>query len=219
MTFLELCQALAREAGVNGENVPTAVAGQTGELGRIVQWVSQAWTAIEGEKLWNFRWERPTLTMLATTSTLTQSVPETAYDKESLYLPAVGALGRFPDFLHWDQFRMLYPFIQAGPTFNVWTVAPDQSIRVDIAVNANVDFVVERYRNPVAPTADGDIPAMPADLHMLIVWRALTKYASFDEAGVQRSTAVEEHNRLFSQLVDRCLPSMRLGAPLINNYQ
>jgi hypothetical protein len=215
MTFLELCQSLAQEADINGgATLPTTVAGQTGELRRVVDWVKQSWRSIQGKRHWDWMWQRPTLTMLAGTSSLAGTIPEERYLKDRLYVPTAGQLGRFPEFMPWDMFTKMYPFIQPGPTFSVWSIAPDHSIRVDVQVTADVDFNVERYALPTELTADSDVPGLPSDLHMLIVWRALVKYANFDGAGDQRTTAIEEFNEMEAQLVERCLPGWRLGAPL-----
>lgn len=217
MTFLQLCQRLAQETGVSSNSLtplPTTTVGQTGELRRIVDWVARAWLDIQGGRLWNWMWEQASLTMLATTSSLPGTIPEGRYEKDSLYLPSPNGLGLFPDFLPWDEFRQVYPFVQAGAGFGAWSVAPDGSIRVDVAPAADQPFVVERYRLPTILAADDDVPEMPADLHMLIVYTALVRYADFDEAGVQRSTTIDQIRELKSQLYKRCLPQWRMGQPL-----
>jgi len=46
MTFLQLCQRARQEAGITGAG-PTSVLNQTGQLGKLVGWVDQAWPAIQ----------------------------------------------------------------------------------------------------------------------------------------------------------------------------
>lgn len=56
MTFLELCQLVARTAGLSGTG-PTAVTGQSGDLDRIVDWVQMADLDIQQEHPnWKFMW-------------------------------------------------------------------------------------------------------------------------------------------------------------------
>lgn len=215
VNFLEICQRLAQEVGTpNGAADITATAGQTGEAKRIVDWAQTSWMGIAGKAKWNWLWERPTLTMALNTSTLAATLDPSRYDKEGCYLPVSGQMGSFPSYLPWDMFRFQYPMVQPGPSFGVWTVAPDGSIRVDQQVTAATDFIVERWKTPTELSGDTDIPEMPVHLHMLIVWNAVVLYASHDEAGVQRMTAVEEFNRLDGQHSELCLPEMRLGGPL-----
>lgn len=217
MNFLTLCQRVAQETGVSANSttpLPATTVGQTGELKRIVDWVADAWRSIQGVKHFNWMWEQASLTMLATTSSLAGSIPEDRYEKDTLYLPVTGQMGDFPQYLPWDDFRQLYPFVQAGEKFTVWTVAPDGSIKVDIAPTADAAFTVERYKLPTVLAADTDTPELPTDLHMLIVYTAMVKYANFDEAGIQRTTCLDEIRDMKQALYKRCLPSMRLGAPL-----
>lgn len=217
MNFLQLCQRVAQETGVSANStvaLPITVVGQSNELKRIVDWTADAWRKLQGEKKWNWQWEQASLTMLATTSSLAGSIPESRYEKDSLYLPVAGQQGSFPGFIPWDDFRLVYPFAPPGEKFNVWTVAPDGSIRVDQAPTANVAFTVERYKLPTELAADTDTPEMPADLHMLIVHMAVMRYANFDEAGVQRAVTIDMIRDMRDDLYKRCLPDWRMGPPM-----
>ena len=52
--FLQLCQALVQEAGMSGSG-PLTTVNQTGELGRVVNWVQRAYADIlEKHDDWNF---------------------------------------------------------------------------------------------------------------------------------------------------------------------
>lgn len=217
MNFLQLCQRVSQECGVSPNSVvplPTTVVAQTGELKRVVDWTADAWRNIQGHRHFNWMWEQASLTMLATTSSLAGTIPEARYEKDSLYLPSASGLGLFPDFLPWDEFRQVYPFVQAGAGFGAWSIAPDMSIRVDVAPAANQPFVVERYKLPTVLAGDTDVPEMPLDLHMLIVYVAMVSYANFDEAGVQRTTALDMIRDMKADLFKRCLPEWRMGQPL-----
>jgi hypothetical protein len=213
VNYLQLCQRLARECGVNGTG-PAAVAGQTGELARIVNWVQDAWLDIQGDKKWKFQWESPTLTITAGNSSIAGTIPEDRYDQNAAYLDDGSARGRLLDFFPWDEFRHEYRVLNNDDNVTAWTIKPDGTIAFNALVTVNTDVAVERFALPVTLLDDDDIPAAPEDLHMIIVWRAMVKYANFDEAGVQRTTAVDEFNAKQAAMFTRCLPQMRLGGPL-----
>ena len=63
-TYLELCVHARRECRMAGTG-PTAVTGQVGELERLVNWVSQAYTEIQNREM-NWRWMRAPWTYSAT---------------------------------------------------------------------------------------------------------------------------------------------------------
>lgn len=217
MDFKTICQRLAREAGVHREQtLPTTVVGQTGELRSVVEWAAQSWLDIQGSKLWSWMWERPTLVLtVANQSIITGAIPETRYDEDSAYLDDGSLQGRLLTFQPWQDYRHDQRTLNNDNNVTVWTVQPDNSVVFNAHVTANTNVVLERWGLPTALAADGDIPAMPDDLHMLIVWNALIKYANFDEANYQRDSAILEAGRLEAQLIKRCLPRMGLGEPML----
>ncbi len=58
-TYLKICQDVTRECGIAGgadtSPKPTAVIGQSGELNRVVNWVSDAYTEIQSDIKWRWR--------------------------------------------------------------------------------------------------------------------------------------------------------------------
>ncbi|MBQ1761690.1 MAG: hypothetical protein IIZ92_02150 [Aquincola sp.] len=217
MNFLALCKRLAQEAGVaGGADAITTVAGVTGEARRIVDWCAGAWSEIQGQRHWTFRWEQPTLTLLAGESTIAAAIPESDYMRGGTWLlqPA-SAADTWLTFLPWGEFSQVYRRLNTDDNLTCWTVRPDNTLAFNARVTADASILVERFKAPVQLVNDDDAPAIPAHLHMMIVWRALVLYANFDEAGVQRQTAVDEYTALHSQLCNRYLPSIELGGPMI----
>lgn len=215
MNFLQLCQQLAHECGVNGPG-PTTVVGQTAsiELGRIVNWVNQAWVDLQGRRNWSWMWVSGNLVITSGQSTIAGTLAPVRYDQDSFYYDDGSATGRLLEYMPWDLFRPQYRVLNSTDNVTAWTVRPDLTLAFNAAVSVNKNVYAERWTNPVEMAADADIPGLPTDLHMLIVWRAMIKYAGFDEAGIQRQIAVDEHNRLWETLLKRCLPQMRMGGPL-----
>lgn len=223
MNYLQLCQTLASEAGVNGTMTTIVGLAANTELGRIARWVREEWRRLQGRHHWSWMWEEVPLTLPAGTNTIsgvTQgNVPADRWNQNAMYQPVVGSDNgdRFIEYFAWDDFKLTYPrvFTESGVTS--WSVAPDNSLRFNSNPIADTDFVAERWALPTTLVADADEPEMPEDLHDIIWMRALVRYANFDEAGVQRSTAIDALKDMMQDLYTRCLPSIRLGGSMLDD--
>ena len=220
--FLQLCQRAAREAGVTNAAVsplPTTVEAQVGELARMVDYVADAWRELQGTKKWSWMWESVTLTIPAGASSIAAGIPHDRWDKQSVYSVGVtsDSAGRWLSYVPWDEFRSLYPRIATGSTLGSWTIAPDLTFRLNGITSINLPLTAERWVLPTSLRVDGDVPPMPADLSMLLVYMAVRKYAGYDEAGTQRNVSLIEEKRLYNDLLSRCLPEWRLGGSLLDN--
>lgn len=213
MDFLSLCKRTRAECHLNGVGPTTVVlANNPKDMQSIIQWVADAWRELQGMRNWQWQWESPTLTIAPGTSVLAQEVSAARYDKEATYLVSGGG---FLSYLPWDEFRLHFTAneTQAGaPT--VWSIRPDLAFVVNAKPSTSTQIVVERYANPTDLEDDGDTPALPVDLHMHIVWSAVKKYAAHEEAGALYKTASDEASRIYSTILDRCLPEYTLGGPL-----
>ena len=215
MTYLELVQRLLGEADVN-EDI-TTTAGAVGEVRDCCRWVTDAYREIQGTKLYSFLWENPTKSMLANTNVLADTLDATRYDTATLWVTIPGNTSpRRLDYLPWQDFALNYQVLQAAGNPTVWTVRPDKAIVFNAKAlsTAALAFTVERYKTGQVISVDADVPLMPDDLHMLIVWTALKKYAGFDEAGNQRAIALDEMKTMEHALDMRCLPTFTFGPPL-----
>ena len=216
MTNIELCNRLAWEAGVDAEPAfPTTVVDATDELGRIVRWVNSAWLKIQQQQNWSWMWANPTLQLLLGQSTIAGTIPETRYEYERCFYDDGSPTGRELTFLPWREFAREYRVLNADDNVSAWNVRPDNTLAYNAVVSADKYITLQRYALPTSLAADADTPGMPADLHEIIVWRALVLYANFDEPRVQRETAIDEYNGLHEALLRRCLPRMELGQPLL----
>jgi hypothetical protein len=224
VTFLELCQAVARDVGVAASaaaDAPTTVVGQTGELRRIVGYVQDAYLATQGKK-YDFMLEEVTMTVPIAGNVVTANVAPNRYLKESAYHVQAGSNAKsWLDYLDWEEFRYEYDdaWLANNAVPSCWTIRrSDYAFIVNARpVTATVPILVERYKKPVALAADGDVPLLPSDLHQLIVELAKLRYANYDEAGAMRQTTQAEVTRLQMLLDDRCLPEMGLGATLLDD--
>lgn len=176
MTFLELCRETRAQCGLGGDG-PTTTVAQTGEMLLVVNWVQEAWTMVQQMRHWRWMWELATVTIPDGASYATQVVPADRYLHDTAYV------GDTPlTFVPWDIWRLSHPSItQSGPP-SEWTIRPDNRFQVDAVSSGATVVTVERYRVPTALDGDDDVPELPAEHHMLIVWQAVLLYAGHDEA-------------------------------------
>ena len=217
-TYLDLCQRLAQEAGVDGDPAMSTVAGQTGELKRCCDWVNDALREILGLQKWTFLWENAALTLPLGVNTIAGTIPASRYDLEQTWMTLTGATSpRNLDYVPWQDFSTNYQVLQSPGSITAWSIQPDNTIVFNAVSTdaAGTPMRMQRFKLPTRMVADTDEPPIPADLRMLIVWTALKKYAGYDEAGGQREIAVDEARTMKEALYERCLQQLSFGAPLI----
>lgn len=208
MNRLELAKRLKTEAGVAG-TLSTTI-GQTGEFGRLVDWLDAAWTEIQSGHKWDFLWEAATVTITAATNETAGSIAAHRYVQDGTFQSTTPIT-----YLPWAMFRERFPAaLVAEGTPNAWTIRPDKAFVVNAKPSTDTAYSVERYANPVAMTADEDEPALAAEHHLLIVWAALMLYAQHEEAGSLYATAKVNRDRMMTALGLLELPDMTFGDPL-----
>lgn len=93
--------------------------------------------------------------------------------------------------------------------------APDRSLLLGLTPNDIYTVVGEYYRSPQILAVDADIPIIPTEYHMIIVYRTMKKYGMFNVANEQIAEGREEYSRLMSRLQRQYLPSIGLGGSFI----
>lgn len=235
MTFLQLCQAWATEAGVNGSGsgaIPTATANQVGQLLRGVGWVSQAWTDIQSSAInWRFLWTTFTVTLapaavpyVAPAGRIYDPVNDWGLTNVSfwarkelrMYPVANGLASEFPVFyLSWDKF---YPRFGIGlinasrPQY--WTVTPQGKIEFSCPLDQAYQFTNDYYAKPQMLAADTDEPIIDEEHHFAIVYKAVMSHAEFYEAGNQFATAQRKYKALMAPIRRKYLPDITFAQPL-----
>lgn len=209
MNRIELIRALRQEAGISGSG-PASSAGAAGQTKELVDRIDNSWLDIQRLTLWSWMWEQAQVTINEGESlSAATGVPARRYIVDSMR-DAAGWLEYCP----WDDFRATFPTVGAGQS-RVWSVRPDTKIAVSaVAPAGGRTLTVERYRVPVAFTDDADVPALPQEFHMLIVWLALRRMAAFDEAGSRYQTAEREYTKMLRQLMAEQTTQIELGGPL-----
>lgn len=232
MTFLELVQRVRQESGSTaaGSSGPSTVVSQTGLYGQMVNWTAEAWNKIQRSNS-TWMWMRSRFTFNTTTNidsyaytdvddaitstTITRFqkwIPVDQYGDSNvlIYTTANGVAGqRYLAYLDWDAFRSLYKrsTIRYGNPVH-FTIGPDRKIYLGLVPNDTFTITGEYQKNLQIMTADADVPEMPEDYHMLIVWEALKSYASFAAAPEVYTRAQDEARPLWTALYRNQSPSL-----------
>lgn len=208
MNRLDLVRRLIAESGTTGLALGTTL-NQRGDALNFVNWIDDAWLEVQGLMNWPSLWEDAAVTITSGASTAAGTLSHKRYVKDSARLN-----GGFLTYVPWDRFRLAYPSLQEGGSITEWTIRPDRSLAVNSIVTADTTLQVERFKMPGPLTADADTPAMFSEYHMMIVWRALTLYGGFDEAGVAYKRGAAEYAQM-KRLAAGDLPAMEAGEPLL----
>jgi hypothetical protein len=217
MNFLELCQDLAREAGISGAIV--AVERQNGEAGRVVNWIIKAYRYIQNKHVdWTFMRADVSFDTNTSSAIYTAAAAGVAGfgewcfvgDDWRAYNKAIGyADEQALSFMPYDDFKRVYG-MGANRTIvgrpQIVTVRPDQSLQIWPLPDATYTIVGEQYRAPLTLAKAEDVPIFAAKFHDAIVQRALMFYGAFEgDAGVFAS-AQTEFQRLLAQMEGVYMP-------------
>lgn len=219
-TFLELCQAMAIEAGISGGIV--SVSGQVGEAQRVVGWVARAYKYIQNlHEDWKFMRRDVEFPVLATVAKYTaEDAGVTDFgiwcflDEWRSYRTDAGYADEQPvELVEYDAFRRKYGYgsmrLQPGRP-QVMTVAPDQSLIFWPQPDAAYTIVGEQYRAPHTMLANTDTPIFAARYHDAILYRALFSYGEFEGDATVMATAQSELDRELAGMESFYLPKMTM---------
>jgi hypothetical protein len=222
MTLLQLCNRLIAEAGISAQPM-TTTANQTGELGRVVNWIQQAWLDIQSAHT-TWRWMRESATIA------TVAGQSGAYDAVALdvnvwtldtarnYVTASGDITEiFMNFVEYDDFRNSYlygalRYAQSRPL--VFTINPDNTLSFGPVPNGDHTVTIDYYKKPIEMADDSAEPEMPAAFHTGIVWRALMFYGGYEAASEAYNRGMNEYGIVLDKLEANQLPMIQTAGPL-----
>jgi hypothetical protein len=216
MNHLDLCKALAREAGISG-SIPS-VTDQAGEALRVVNWISEAYREVlNAHSDWEFLRADVTIAVGTGNRSYTAAaagIPDFGAWRFkavwSISLTGSGTIDEQPlIYLPYDRFRETCLFggkreVAARPS----TIAqgPDQSLLLWPLPDAQYNVYGEYFRQPVDLIKNEDVPAFAARWHRIIVHRALMLYASFEGDAGLFASAQTNYARMLEQMENSHLP-------------
>lgn len=225
MTFLELCQMVARESGTISGTLPTSVESQTGRLLKIVEWVDTAWRHIQNKRS-AWLWMRDDFEDVTSSGTKRYTAASwnltrwaewiTDDDTVTLYEQSEGVSDEgVITYLPWYEYKTLY---DRGEQTNDRPLHFSISPAGEFCLGPTPDgtYVVRgQYRkSPQTLSENAEIPEMPARFHELIAWYALVLLAEHDEGQFHVAIAQRRYRDLMSELERDQLPRITIGGPL-----
>lgn len=242
MTYLQICQRAATECGVASgsaiQAVMPTVAGANGSLGRVVNWVGDAWNDIQtAHEDWIFMRSSNILgsgvafaTVAGQASYPLGTGPGTVgiaaaafgkWDEETFrnYTTTVGFPNEmFLDCIPFDAWRdsyMLGAMREAKTRPVAIAIGPDQSLNLGPPPDGEYTVTGDYFVAPSQMVLDADVPlGLPIRFHMLIVYRAMTKYGSYEAAPEVSQRGADEGARMYSQLLSVRAPRLVFGGAL-----
>lgn len=227
--YLTLCQNAARDCGIPGTG-PSAVTGQTGQLGWLVRTVAQVYTDLQNEHP-DWRWLRSEFTVSTTASDgqyasgdCTDSIDSATisrfarwWDEEfQIYLTSAGLGTRHHiPYVQWDEFRLVW--LTGNPNNgypSMVSIDPRNNLRLGPVPDAAYTFTGEYQKSPQILAANSDTPGMPARFHRLIELGTMKRFAAKYGAPEVWDQANNEEGPLKLALEVDQLPPRRFGAPL-----
>lgn len=223
MTYIELCRRLRSEAGISGSG-PSAVAAQTGEMKRIVDWINTAYEDIQLSRT-NWNWLRADFSFNTTAGDYDYTAAEAGissrfsmWDSDTIksFRTSVGVSSEYElHELYYSRFRSLYlTGPQPSGTPICFSVAPDKKLLLGPYPDSIYTVSGQYWKTPQVLSADADIPEMPEEFHMMIVYKALEMYGYYEAA----SECISRAQRYFSQYMNRLemnqLPDVLMPDPL-----
>ena len=198
MNFLALCQRVRQEGGISGSG-PTTVVSQTGNLKRLVDWTNTAWMDIQtSHQNWDWMRSSASFTTVAAQSTYplgtgsgTVGVSVATFgmwDRDTFrnYVTSVGTNSEvFMDFIHYDTWRdsYMYGALRSTTTRPLqMSISPAKAIVLGPPPIVGYTITGDYFTAPLDMTLDADTPALPAQYHMAIVYRAMMSYGAYESA-------------------------------------
>lgn len=224
MNFLALAQRLRLESNISGAG-PSSVAGQTGELEKVVNWVSNAYEDIQSMyATWNFLRTSFSFSTIAGTQNYTLEAVSLsdlaiwkAIAEDDLTIYSSTSDEQYLSPVSWDEFRAIYMFgtnrtLTGRPT--VVTVKPDNSMSFWPIPDAIYTVTGEYFKKAQTLSANTDVPVIPSQFHMAIVWRGLMFYGA-DYAAIEKyDHGQNEFRSMMRKLEFNQLPRLSYGEPL-----
>ena len=221
MNFLELAQRLHSEAGVAGAT-HTTVVGQTGMLGRLVNWILSAYEDIQNLRPgWKFMQSDFSFSTVASQQNYTKA-DAGVDDLASWKTKDVRLYSAVTDeseliYHPWDDFRLAFKTgssrTQEGRP-SVFSIKYDLSMDLWVIPDAVFTVNGEYFMQAQTMDEDDDEPIIPSQYHMILVWRALMFYGAKIGASEVYAHGNNEYGRILRRLELNQLPKFTWGKPL-----
>lgn len=230
MNFLALCQRGRRKCRMPGTG-PLAVTGQSEEYSRLIDFINEAWNDIQRRHTdWRFLRASATAVTVdgqsAYSPTADFALTDFGYwaldftngDTFRNYDTAAGISSEiFMDVWDYDWWRnaYLYGALRTSYARPIGVaVAPDNALVCGPIPAAGYTLVGDYYKVPSDLVLATDIPSLPAQFHMAIVYRAMMFYGASEAAPEVYGEGKDEFDKILRQIEQTQLRRPTLGGAL-----
>lgn len=177
MNRLQLVNALSVEASIAGNGVSTTN-GQTGEGGRLVSWIDQAYEDVQNEYFdWKFLRAQATFNTQVGVNIIQPAADLNVWDREMLFNSDRSQI-QITDYEDLEEKRD--ESITGTPT--EFILKADNTLMAYPKPDKVETFTYDYFKVPHVMTADTDKPVFPAQFHRVIIGRALIYYGNYESA-------------------------------------
>lgn len=229
MNLVQLTNRLRQECQVSGIQNLATVQNATGQTLDMVNWINNAWNDIQEQKTdWKFM--RTSTSFNTNTVTPQQSYTPTNvgiastfcnYKKDSwrIYSTSLGFSNEMIlPWIEYDEFRNLWMYGTQRTNYQrpvMFTIDPQKNFLLGGTPDiSGYTCDGEFFTLPVPLVADADIPALPSQFHMLIVYEAMKHYGLAESAPEVIARGTLEADKMMARLTIDQLPTLGFGLPL-----
>jgi len=225
VTYLELVNRVKQETGVAGSDITTVV-GLTKEMKRIADWTASAWEDIQNERQ-DFEFHRKFFTF---NTVVGQQVYEAGSGLDinlsdfatwrnhsfRIYRTVDGTNNEI-DLTQWLNYSDFRDYFLFGTLRSVTqrpkdiTIDPSDKLVLGFTPDDVYTVVGEYYRSPQILSVDADVPIIPSEFHMIIVYETMISYGYHNAASEQILRGKEKLAKLKNRLIQRYTPSITVG--------
>ncbi len=203
MNFLQLCQRLRQEVGGSGSG-PSTVLSQNGENRQYVDWINQAWIEIQSMHSWHFLWTQGSVELQP--GALVHALPDDLGVLDSASMVIGGVRLPLVDYL---AFRDAYRAAGVGrPVAS--TLLPNGQLKLSAYPDQPYTLEFDYFIKPASLASNTEIPALPGQFHMLIVYKAMQFYGTYENAPEVFRDGLMKYERMLPDLENAALPPMSL---------
>lgn len=215
MNFLELCKRLRQEAGYSGSG-PSTVTDQAGEAKRVVDWVNDSWLDIQKMRSdWRFLLAPFEVTLDIGDSSKTIAADFGSIKKGSVILTRATGAKSYPEELTPEDMRMIQRENDDIPSLPLYfSVDSDGLMTTFPSCAESIVISGDYHKKPERMTANTDIPILPEQYHMAIVWLGLMSAGAYDESGNSYQRGNAKFTEYLSDINRTELPGIKTARPL-----
>lgn len=204
MNFLSLSQRLRQECGGTGTG-PASVSNQVGEDKQFVDWTNRAYREIQQDRTdWGWLWAQGSKSIGVGESL--HSLLSSKIDTSSVRID--GGLIQYVPYQQWSYFTL------SDGKPSAFTLTPARELKFNTLPDAVYTLTYDYYKNTQLMVNNTDVPLIPEEYHMLVVYKAMQYYGFYENAGEIIQSGVARYEDMLADLDRDTLPEMESPGPV-----